>query len=56
MCRKPTRWWYGTGARNVALCQECSETTREDALPTKSAWLAKERELNTTLAGRGFGR
>jgi hypothetical protein len=55
MCRKPTRWWWGTGARNVALCPDCAKTTKASELPTKEAWCAKERKLNPTLARRHFG-
>lgn len=46
LCRAPTRWWWGTGARNVALCQSCAKTAKKSDLPTKADWVAKERALN----------
>lgn len=45
ICRAPTRWWYGTGTRNVALCPDCAKTARATALPTKAEWIAKERAI-----------
>lgn len=51
LCRAATRWWWGTGARNVALCQSCAKTAKESDLPTKVEWCAKERQLNPRLYG-----
>lgn len=51
MCRTPTRWWYGAGDRNVALCQSCANTTKECELPMKKDWCDKERALNPRAYG-----
>jgi len=51
MCRKPTRWWYGTGDRNVAICEDCAKITPESKLPTKAQWLEKERALTPRTYG-----
>lgn len=45
LCRKPTAYWYGTGALNVALCPECAATAQPKSIPTKAQWIAKERAL-----------
>lgn len=42
-CGQPTRYWYGTGARNVALCQTCASQVDRDDLPTKKEWCEYER-------------
>jgi len=47
MCCKPTRWWWGTGERNVALCPECAKTTKDSQLPSKAEWIASERQKRT---------
>lgn len=46
ICRQPTRYWYGTGDRNVALCQACAQGAEADKLPTKREWCAAERIRN----------
>lgn len=42
LCRAPTRWWWGTGARNVALCPTCATRASADSLPTKAQWIDAE--------------
>lgn len=44
-CRSPTRYWYGTGALNVALCQACSLIYKAKDIPTKSEWIESERTM-----------
>jgi hypothetical protein len=53
MCRKPTRFWWGTGARNVALCPDCAKTTKARDLPTKADLVKKERRLTPRIATFG---
>lgn len=55
ICRTPTPWWWGTGARNVALCPDCAKTAKARELPTKEVWCAIERKLNQTMSRRHFG-
>ena len=43
VCRKPTRYWWGKGVQNVALCPECAKKTKASELPTKAEWIEKER-------------
>lgn len=45
-CRTPTRFWYGEGAANVALCQRCAEQYELKDLPSKKDWYESERKLN----------
>lgn len=45
-CRQPTRYWYGTGARNVALCQTCASQVEPEDLPSKKEWCEEERRRN----------
>jgi len=45
LCRKPTRYWWGTGALNVALCPDCAKITKAIELPTKAEWCTKERAI-----------
>lgn len=45
-CGNPTRYWFGTGYRNVALCERCASTYTEEDLPTKAEWIATERAKN----------
>jgi len=45
LCRTPTRYWWGTGPLNVALCQKCAKTAKKRDLPTKAEWVEKERKL-----------
>lgn len=45
LCRTPTRFWYGTGALNVALCQDCAKSASKNDIPTKDEWFAKELSL-----------
>ena len=33
MCRTPTRYWWGKGERNVALCPDCLHTDPERGQP-----------------------
>ena len=54
MCRKPTSWWWGIGAQNVALCPECAKTTKDTELPTKDEWIAKERKLSPAIGFSWF--
>ena len=44
MCRTPTRYWWGKGERNVALCPDCAKTTKAADLPTKAEWCAGKEE------------
>ena len=46
LCRTPTRWWYGTGPDNVAVCPDCAKTATHKDLPTKEQWFKKERALS----------
>lgn len=46
MCRKPTAYWFGTGDKNVALCQLCAAEHQESDLPTKAEWIAAELARN----------
>ena len=43
LCRTPTSYWYGTGSRNVALCQGCAIRAESSKLPTKAEWIEAER-------------
>ena len=43
VCRHFTRYWYGTGALNVALCQACAQRADAATLPTKQEWCERER-------------
>lgn len=43
MCRTPTRYWYGSGQSNVALCPSCAEVCDTSILPNKKEWIAFER-------------
>lgn len=45
VCRKPTRFWYGTGDANVALCQNCALHVTAKELPSKKDWSNKERAI-----------
>lgn len=45
-CRTPTRFWYGEGASNVALCPSCADKYTIDDLPTKKEWCESERALS----------
>ena len=47
ICRSPTLYWYGTGERNVALCQWCADLVEPDELPTKAQWVEAERRSST---------
>ena len=42
-CRTPTRYWYGKGAANVALCPRCADEYTIADLPTKKEWTDAER-------------
>ena len=42
-CGLPTRYWYGTGVSNVALCRACADMYEVGDLPTKAEWVAGER-------------
>lgn len=45
-CGKPTRFWFGTGERNVALCEMCAPMYEEGDIPTKAEWITAERSKN----------
>ncbi len=49
-CRKPTRYWYGEGKANVALCQLCAAEYNVKDLPTKKEWCESERNLMRRFA------
>lgn len=44
LCRKPTRWWHGTGALNVALCPACAARSEPSDVPSKQQWMQSERQ------------
>lgn len=46
VCRIPTRYWWGKGERNVAICQACALSAKAEDMPTKKDWIAKERSLS----------
>ena len=43
VCRTKTRFWWGKGERNVALCEACAKKVKSKDLPTKAEWIQKER-------------
>ena len=46
VCREPTRYWYGSGPLNVALCQACAIRANQETLPTKKQWIEAESRAN----------
>lgn len=46
LCRAPTKYWFGAGLQNVALCRACADQAKEEDLPTKKQWCEEERKRN----------
>lgn len=42
LCHRPTRFWWGKGPANVALCESCAKTAKRTDLPTKEEWFLLE--------------
>jgi hypothetical protein len=42
-CRSKTRFWFAP--KDVAVCQECALTRAESEVPSKRAWIDRERRL-----------
>ena len=46
VCRAPTRYWYGSGVLNVALCQGCAIRADPETIPNKLEWIEAETMAN----------
>lgn len=47
MCGEKTIYWFGNGL--LALCPDCARVTKEEELPTREEWFAKERLLHKSI-------
>jgi hypothetical protein len=47
ICRQKTRYWYRP--KDVAVCPECAKTRMPTEVPSKSEWVARERQLTGSV-------